>query len=81
MTVEQAAQVLGTSAQFVRRGIETERLPIGTCAKIGAKGRNTYLIVPTKLARYMAISMEELADRTNIPIEKLERRIVVEEVD
>ena len=65
MTVTQVAKVLGTTEQFVRCGIRSEHLPIGTWGKLGTKGRTTFLIVPTKLARWMGISMEELERRVH----------------
>ena len=64
MTVKETAMVLGTQEQFVRCAMQTGRLDIGACAKVGKKKqRYAYVVVPEKLAKYMEITVEELNKR------------------
>lgn len=50
MTVEDAARVLGVSPQFVRRGLQQGRLPIGAAVK--GKSRWSYHISEHLLEQY-----------------------------
>ena len=63
MTVKDAAKIMGTSEQFVRASINQGRLDIGASAKLGHSGRHTYVIVKTKFAKFMGITLEELERR------------------
>lgn len=54
---------MGVSDQFIRVGLQTQRLDIGGAVKMS--GRWTYHIVPEKLAAWMEISMSELEARLN----------------
>lgn len=51
VTVKDAAQRMGVSEQFVRIGLQTERLPIGSAVKMSSVW--TYLIFAEKLEAYM----------------------------
>lgn len=49
--VKVAARYLGVSLEFVRTGIETDKLPIGTCVKYSEKKRK-FLISPERLIAF-----------------------------
>ena len=67
MTVKTTAKLLGTSEQFVRCAMRTNRLDIGACAKLGKnKQRFSFVIVPDKLAKYLGIPLSELERRVEI---------------
>lgn len=44
-----AALYLGTSSQYIRIGLQRNRLPFGTAVDIGGKGKYTYQIGPKAL--------------------------------
>lgn len=54
MSVEEAAKLLGKPSQFVRIGLQQERLPFGVAVKMPG-GRWSYLIVDSKLKEYLGI--------------------------
>lgn len=56
ISVKKAAEILGKSQQFVRVGLQRERLPIGTAVKMSS--RWTYHISPKLLKEYVG-SREE----------------------
>jgi len=58
ITIIQAAKVMGCSDQFVRVGLQQQRLDIGDAVKM--TGRWTYNIVPAKLAARQGITEEQL---------------------
>lgn len=49
---EVAAQYLGTSSQYIRIGLQRDRLPFGTAVDIGGKGKYTYQISPQALINW-----------------------------
>lgn len=51
ISVKKAAEILGVSQQFVRVGLQRERLPIGTAVKMSS--RWTYHISPKLLKEYV----------------------------
>lgn len=51
MNVREAASKLGVSPQFVRIGLQQQRLPIGTAVKMSS--RWTYHISEKKLEEYI----------------------------
>lgn len=58
ISVKKAAEILGVSQQFVRIGLQRERLPIGTAVKMSS--RWTYHISPKLLREYVGnIEKEE----------------------
>ena len=63
MTIREAAKVMGASEQFVRTCINQNRIDIGASAKLGNSGRHTYVVIPSKLAKFMNISLPELERR------------------
>lgn len=65
MTIKEAATIMGASEQFVRTCINQGRLDIGASAKLGNSGRHTYVIVQSKFAKFMGITLEELERRLN----------------
>lgn len=51
ISVREAAEILGVSQQFIRIGLQRERLPIGTAVKMSS--RWTYHISPKLLKEYV----------------------------
>ena len=58
ITPDQAAGIMGCSAQFVRIGLQRGLLDIGDAVKMSTKW--TYNISPSKLAARQGITVEEL---------------------
>lgn len=58
ITPDQAAMVMGCSAQFVRIGLQRGLLDIGDAVKMSSKW--TYNVSPAKLAARQGITVEEL---------------------
>lgn len=58
ITPDQAAYVMGCSAQFVRIGLQRGLLNIGDAVKMSTKW--TYNISPAKLAARQGMTMEQL---------------------
>ena len=58
ITPDQAAQVMGCSAQFIRIGLQRGLLDIGDAVKMSSKW--TYNISPAKLAARQGMTIEEL---------------------
>ena len=58
ITPEDAAGIMGCSAQFVRIGLQRGLLDIGDAVKMSTKW--TYNISPAKLAARQGITVEEL---------------------
>lgn len=58
ITPDQAAYVMGCSAQFVRIGLQRDLLDIGDAVKMSSKW--TYNISPAKLAARQGMTMQEL---------------------
>lgn len=52
LTVKEAAKELGVSEQFIRIGLQQERLPIGAAVKMPG-GRWSYLIVDGQVKEYL----------------------------
>lgn len=64
MKIDEAARALGMRPQFVRAAMQSGRLDIGACAKLGKKKkRYAYVVVPEKLAKFLGITVEELERR------------------
>lgn len=53
ISVKEAAQMLNKSQQFVREGLKSGVLPIGTAVKIGDSSKWTYHISKKKLQEYL----------------------------
>ncbi len=58
ISVKKAAEILGVSQQFVRIGLQRERLPIGTAVKMSS--RWTYHISPKLLREYVGENKKEV---------------------
>ena len=58
ITPDQAADIMGCSAQFVRIGLQRGLLDIGDAVKMSTKW--TYNISPAKLAARQGITVEQL---------------------
>lgn len=58
ITPDQAALIMGCSAQFVRIGLQRGLLDIGDAVKMSSKW--TYNISPSKLAARQGMTLEEL---------------------
>ena len=52
MKVSEAAAILGVSSQAIRIGIQTGKLPIGTCIKV--KQRWNYVIPKERFEAYVS---------------------------
>lgn len=52
MNVLEAARILGVSPQFIRLGLQQQRLPIGTAVKT-SDNRWTYDVRPSLVQEYM----------------------------
>ena len=61
ITPDQAAAIMGCSAQFIRIGLQRGLLDIGDAVKMSSKW--TYNISPAKLASRQGMTMEELERR------------------
>lgn len=59
--VEQAAKLMGKSPYFVRCGIISGKLPIGTAIQLTGKSYS-YYVSPGKLAEQLGVSMEKLKE-------------------
>lgn len=51
VSIKEAASILGVSEQFIRVGMQRDRLPIGTAVKLSSKW--TYYIPRERLMAYM----------------------------
>jgi hypothetical protein len=51
LSVKEAAEILGKSQQFVRIGLQRDRLPIGSAVKMSTKW--TYVIPEQKFNQYI----------------------------
>lgn len=58
VTVQTTALIMKKSAQFVRCGLTTGKLPFGTAIKFGA--RTSYYISPKKFMEYTGCTDAEL---------------------
>lgn len=66
LTVEDTANLLGTSPQFIRLAIQKNALDIGECAKLGReKWRRAYVISPYKVANILGVSIDKLERMTH----------------
>ena len=54
MTVEEASKVLGMTPQFIRIGLQQERLPFGVAVKT-SENRWTYHIVDSKVYEFAGL--------------------------
>lgn len=54
ITIEEAAQKMRKNPQYVRLGLQQERLPFGSAVQ-NSNGRWSYNIVPMKFNEYMGI--------------------------
>lgn len=57
--VKDAARILGKSILFVRCGLISGKLPIGTAIQMTGK-QYSYHISPGKLAQYMGMTIEQM---------------------
>ena len=57
VTVKEAADLMGTSQQFVRLGLQRQQLPIGAAVKLSSKW--TYYISPELFKQYTGIDVKE----------------------
>ncbi len=53
ISVKQAAEIIGSSEQFVRVGLQYKDLPIGSAVQVGGAKRYTYHISPKLLKDYI----------------------------
>lgn len=57
--IKQAARLMGASEQYVRDGLKTQQLPIGSAVQMSKK-KYTYNISPGKLAEYLGMTIDEM---------------------
>lgn len=57
ISAAEAAAILGVSPQFIRVGLQSSRLPIGTAVKMSSKW--TYYISEPQLAEYSGRNVQE----------------------
>jgi len=57
MSVEEAASIMGKSMQFVRIGLQRERLPFGSAVKMSKKW--TYYISRSKFFEYIGCDQSD----------------------
>lgn len=58
LSVKEAAALMGVSDQFIRIGLQTEKLPFGYAVKTGRR-QYTYYISPTMFTEYTGIQIEQ----------------------
>lgn len=63
LMVQEAAALMGVSAQYVRVGIQQGILPFGCAVKVGGN-RYTYYISPQKFMEYTGIAIPHLGEVT-----------------
>lgn len=63
LMVQEAAALMGVSAQYVRVGIQQGILPFGCAVKVGGN-RYTYYISPQKFMEYTGIAIPHLEEAT-----------------
>lgn len=56
ISIAEAAELMGVSQQFVRIGMQRNKLPIGTCVKMSSK--YTYYISPQLFEQYTGIKID-----------------------
>lgn len=57
LTVQQAAELMGKSPQFVRVAMQQKILPIGTAVRIGNSSKFTYYISPKLFTEFTGIKI------------------------
>ncbi len=63
VSITLAAKVMDKCPQFVRIGLQRDRLPFGTAVKMSS--RYTYYINPKQFCEYVGISEKELDEKAN----------------
>lgn len=63
ITVTEASELMDVSADFVREAMKQQKLPIGIAIRMRTSTRYKYYVNPVQLAKYMDISLDELAKR------------------
>ena len=63
ITVNEMADLLERSPEFIRVALQQKALPLGIAIRMHGSTRYTYYINPQYLAKYMNISLKELEKR------------------
>lgn len=58
LSINKAAELMGVSAQFIRVGLQKEKLPFGYAIRLSNK-KYTYFISKQKFTEYTGIPVEE----------------------
>ena len=61
LMIQEAAALMGVSAQYVRIGIQQGILPFGVAVKVGG-GRYTYYISPAKFTEFTGIRVSRFEE-------------------
>ena len=59
--IKEVAKLMGSSEQYVRDGLKTQQLPIGSAVQMSKK-KYTYNIIPSKLADFMGMTIEQMLE-------------------
>lgn len=59
--IKEVAKLMGASEQYVRDGLKTQQLPIGSAVQMSKK-KYTYHISSGKLADYLGVTVKELEE-------------------
>ena len=68
ISIAEAAEMMGVSQQYIRIGMQRNRLPIGSCVKMSSKW--TYHISPTLFEQYMGIKKPPAATGGSSKVEQ-----------
>ena len=62
VTIKDAAKLLGKSELFIRCGIKSGKLPIGTAMLVTGEKRYSYYVSPGLLATQLGVTVKELEE-------------------
>lgn len=64
LSINKAAELMGVSPQFIRVGLQKEKLPFGYAIRMSNK-KYTYFISKQKFTEYTGIPVEEKNEKDN----------------
>lgn len=68
--VQQAAELSGRAAQYIRIAMQRDLIDIGTAIKMPGSTKYYYDIRPQKLAEYLGISVKNMYEKLGISIDE-----------